>query len=299
VRGHAYVEAVELLASRVERVVGGRPVAWEARAAPWQPQYAVEGANERFSVLLDDGRRVFVKAARAQHTAAWLRREHEVYAHLSGSFMPALVGFEDDPVHPMLVLEDLSDADWEARWDPARVGLVLDALEELARAEPPPNTPAIGATAPGLFDGWRRVEDDPRSFLSTEVRSRGWLEHALPMLIDAAEAVPRGGGDLLHLDVRSDNICFRGRKATLVDWNWCSVGDRTLDLAFWLPSLAIEGGPQPWEMLPGAGNYAATVAGFFAPVAGLPPPETAPTVRALQRAQLEVALAWCERELAV
>lgn len=56
-------------------------MAWEPRAAPWQPGGAVEGGNERFSVLLEDGRRVFVKAARAEHTAEWLRREHEVYAH--------------------------------------------------------------------------------------------------------------------------------------------------------------------------------------------------------------------------
>ncbi len=77
---------MEALAERLAGLVGARPVAWEARAASWQPTGPVEGGNERFSVRLDDGRRVFVKAAQAEHTAAWLRREHEVYAHLSGSF---------------------------------------------------------------------------------------------------------------------------------------------------------------------------------------------------------------------
>ncbi len=290
---------MELLAERVALVVGARPVTWEARAAPWQPASAVEGGNERFSVLLDDGRRVFVKAAQAEHAAAWLRREHEVYAHLRGSFVARLEGFDDDPVYPLLVLEDLSDADWEVRWYPRRVATVRAALAELAGSEPPPNTRSVRETFPDLFGRWRTVEEDPQPFLSTGIRSRRWLERALPTLITAADAVPADGDDLLHLDVRSDNLCFREDTAILVDWNWCSTGNADLDLAAWLPSLAIEGGPQPWEVLPRAGEYAAFLAGVWAAVVGLPAPATAPTVRAQQRRQLEAALRWCERELAL
>jgi hypothetical protein len=46
-----------------------------------------------------------------------------------------------------------------------------------------------------------------------------------------------------------------------------------------------------------AGPLAAFVAGVWAAVAGLPPPETAPSVRAVQRAQLAVALDWIDRDL--
>jgi hypothetical protein len=92
-------------------------------------------------------------------------------------------------------------------------------------------------------------------------------------------------------------MCFVDHRAVFVDWNFLSLGNGALDLAGWAPSLRLEGGPQPWELLPGNPELAAFVAGIFAGVAGLPPPETAPTVRAFQRAQLEVALAWCEREL--
>jgi hypothetical protein len=49
--------------------------------------------------------------------------------------------------------------------------------------------------------------------------------------------------------------------------------------------------------LPGQPGLAAFVAGVWAAVVGLPPPETAPTVRAMQRAQLQVALDWLDREL--
>ena len=216
---------MERLIERVERLVGARPVSWEPRNAPWQPADAVEGGNERFSVLLDDGRRVFVKAAQAEHTAGWLRREHEVYAHLRGSFMPELVAFEDDPIYPVLVLEDLSDADWGTHWDPRRVELVRAAFAELAASEPPPNTRPVRETFSHLFGRWRLVEQDPEPFLSTGIRSREWLEHALPTLIAAADEVPADGDDLLHLDVRSDNLCTRGDAALFVDWNWCSTGN--------------------------------------------------------------------------
>ena len=288
---------MERLVERVERLVGARPVSWESRAAPWQPSGAVEGGNERYSVLLDDGRRVFVKAAQAEHTAGWLRREHEVYAHLRGSFVPELVAFEDDPIYPVLVLEDLSDADWGTRWDAPRVELVRATLAELAASEPPPNTRPVRETFSDLFGRWRMVEQDPESFLSTGIRSREWLEHALPTLVAAADAVPADGDDLLHLDVRSDNLCTREDTALLVDWNWCSTGNAELDVAAWLPSLALEGGPQPWEVLPGAGECPAFLAGVWAAVVGLPPPATAPTLRPIQRSQLEVALEWSEREL--
>src|SRR5207302_5996716 len=112
-----------------------------------------------------------------------------------------------------------------------------------------------------------------------------------------AEEAPLEGDDLLHFDVRSDNLCFVGGRAVLVDWNLACRGNGWFDVAFWLPSLRLEDGPQPWEVLPDAGALAAVVAGFFAARAGLPPPSGAPTVREFQLRQLEVALPWATREL--
>lgn len=107
------------------------------------------------------------------------------------------------------------------------------------------------------------------------------------------------GTHLLHFDVRSDNLCLRNGQALLFDWNLARVGNGDFDIAFWLPSLTLEGGPPPWEVLPDAGTLAAAVAGFFAVRAGLPPPASAPTVRDFQRAQAEVALAWAASELGI
>jgi hypothetical protein len=114
----------------------------------------------------------------------------------------------------------------------------------------------------------------------------------LPDLLAATDRCEVRGDAFLHLDTRSDNICIRDGEALLVDWNWASVGNAMVDVAFWLPSLFVEGGPAPAEILPDAGELTAVVSGFFAPVSGLPPPAGAPTVRALQLAQLKVALPW-------
>lgn len=278
------------LDARIERAVGAAPVRYETRPGGYS-------TADRFAVELADGRRVFVKSAEAPNLAEWLRREHEVYASLRGSFMPELVGWDDDGVRPLLAIEDLSDADWAPRWEPARVAAVLDALREIAAAVPPPNTTPIRETFPDLWGRWHDVAASPDAFLSTGLRDAAWLERSLPAIIAAADAAQVEGDRLCHLDVRSDNMCSRDGRAILVDWNWVSLGNPEIDIAAWLPSMCVEGGPPPWEVLPGAGEMAAFGAGVWAAVAGLPPPETAPTVREVQRRQLAVALDWIDREL--
>jgi hypothetical protein len=278
------------LDAAVERALGSVALAYERRDGGFT-------SADRFSVRLADGRRAFVKSAAAPNLAAWLRREHEVYAGLAGSFMPELLGFDDDGERVLLAIEDLSDADWVPSWDAGRIDAVLEALAELARAAPPPNTASVRETFAELWGRWEAVGADPEPFLSTGLRDGAWLERALPVLIDAAERAPVEGEDLCHLDVRSDNMCFRGSRVLLVDWNWASLANGASDVAAWLPSLHVEGGPPPWEVLPDAGLLAAWIAGVWAAVVGLPPPETAPNVRAAQRRQLAVVLDWVDRDL--
>jgi hypothetical protein len=278
------------LDERIERAVGSAPLRYEARGGGYS-------SADRFSVELADGRRVFVKASDEDTLAGWLRREHEVYVGLAGSLMPRLEGWDDDGVRPVLVLEDLSEADWTPRWDGERIGAVRSALAELAQAPPPAGTHTVRQSFPGLFGRWEVVAADPEPFLSVGVRDRAWLDRSLERVLDAAARAPVDGEALCHFDVRSDNLCFRDGRAMLVDWNWASLGNPDLDVAAWLPSVAVEGGPPPWELLPDAGELAAFVAGVWAALVGLPPPPTAPNVRALQRAQLAVALDWVDRAL--
>ena len=274
---------------RIEEIVGASPVSRRRVERGYTPA-------ERWIVELDDGRSVFVKAATDDQTAGWLRREYRIYEALHSSFMPTLIGWQDGE-RPILVLEDLSAAAWPPPWTDERVASVLEMLEAAARTPAPAGLPH--ASSSGFLErGWHSVEDDPGPLLSTGFVSEHWLEQTLTSLMAAADACELDGSNLLHLDVRSDNICFRADgSAVLVDWNLAVVGSPRLDIACWLPSLASEGGPLPESVLRDAGREAAFVSGFFAARAGHPPVPGAPAIRPLQLEQLRHALPWACREL--
>jgi Phosphotransferase enzyme family len=278
----------ERLRAATNRVLGVAPSAW-------RPARAGYTHNERWVVGLEDGRTAFVKAAVDELTAEWLRAEQRIYAALDGDFLPRLLGWEDAPL-PVLVLEDLSAAAWPPPWSDERVDAVLAMLREVAGTAPPAGTASLEDLREELA-GWRDVERDPDRLLALGLCSAPWLEAALPALLAAEAACALAGESLLHLDVRSDNICFREGRGLLVDWNLAVRGNPVMDVAAWLPSLQAEGGPPPEAVLPEAPEAAAFMCGFFAARAGLPSIPTAPYVRAAQLEQLRTALPWAARAL--
>lgn len=245
---------------------------------------------------LDDGTTAFVKVATEPVTAEFIRDEQRVYRALSGPFMPALLGL-DEAEPPLLVLEDLRGARWPPPWDEAMIEAVRETLAAVAATPPPDALAPVDVYRDRLVTGWAEIEADAGPFLALGVCSAEWLERALPTLRHASGTAPIAGDAVLHLDVRSDNLCVAERGAVLVDWNHACIGNPDLDVACWLPSLRLEGGPEPEELLPGAGGFAALLAGFFGSRAGLDPPSTAPHVRSIQLAQLRVSLPWAAREL--
>lgn len=144
---------------------------------------------------------------------------------------------------------------------------------------------------------WRTIAADPEPFLALGLCSAAWLVAALPMLAGAAAAAPLAGDSLVHLDVRSDNLCFRDVRAVVIDWNHAAIANPDLDIAFWLPSLHAEGGPPPEAVLPNVPGLAAYVAGFFCARAGQAAIADAPHVRPLQVQQSRTALPWAARSL--
>jgi hypothetical protein len=168
------------------------------------------------------------------------------------------------------------------------VDAVYVALEDIAATQPPGGVPQLE----DVFDGgsWTRVAEDPAPFLSLQLCTPAWLERALPTLLEATAATPFAGDELVHVDVRSDNLCIRGGRALLVDWNQACIGNAAFDPAVLRSSMLAEGGRA--REVPGVDAFAAWIAGFFAARAALPPPPTAPTVRPLQLAQLREALPW-------
>jgi hypothetical protein len=114
------------------------------------------------------------------------------------------------------------------------------------------------------LNGWDLVAEDPEPLLSTGLCSGEWFDSALPALRETAARCDLSGQALVHLDVRSDNLCFRDDRVLLVDWNLACVGNPLVDVVGWLPSLRVEGGPEPWAILPDSGGVAALLASYFA-----------------------------------
>ena len=153
---------------------GATPVRWEVvRGSGYGTNTA------KWCVELDDGRRVFVKLALDDLASRWLRDEWRVYVSLSADFMPELLAWHDSGGTTFLIIEDLTDAYWPPPWLPGHVSLVLETLEEVHAAKPPPAMPFLTDLREEL-DGWPVVAADPEPFLSTGVCSRDWLAAALP-----------------------------------------------------------------------------------------------------------------------
>jgi hypothetical protein len=272
---------------RIERLAGARV----------ESHRRVEGGYTPALRLLCEtaGGRLFAKVGTTRGTCESLRREIHVYNNLSGDFMPRLLAAEDDESEPILVIEDLSSHYWPPPWDGRQIELTLKQIDALHGTRAALETYAQVHRAIGA--GWREVAGDPRPFLALGVADAGWLEAALPTLIQFEESCPTTGESLTHFDLRSDNICIREGRAVFVDWNGACLSNPRLDLGFWLPSLAYESGVEPERILPDAPEVAARVSGYFAARAGLPEISDAPRVRTVQRRQLATALPWVVRAL--
>ena len=124
----------------------------------------------------------------------------------------------------------------------------------------------------------------------------------------AAEAPAAAKGDtLLHLDLRADNLLLTPEgRVLVVDWPHARVGASWVDPVFFAPSVAMQGGPPPEELLvhhphvcqadPDALTaVVAAVAGFFTREGLQPEPPGLPTLRPFQAAQGEVVRSWLAR----
>ena len=279
----------QALAERVARRLGHRLLAW-------RPVIGGYSTARRLIVTCADGTSVFVKGSTDARTATWLRTEYGIYSQVQAPFLPTLYAWEDDGSSPFLVLEDLSGAVWQAPWTMARVMQVLATLRQVAVTPPPEGLGSLEERRTG-WSGWAQVAQDPAPFLRLGLCSASWLASTINALVAAEAGVQLAGEELVHCDVRSDNLCFVRGRVVLVDWNWACHGNSTVDVAAWLPSLHLEGGPLPESILPEQPHLAALISGYFAARAGLPVGQASAQIRAIQLAQLRVALPWVVRAL--
>ena len=81
------------------------------------------------------------------------------------------------------------------------------------------------------------------------------MQQNLDVLVDleASSEGAAAGDTLVHFDLRADNIVLNGRDVFFVDWPHARTGETWLDVAYFLPRVAMQGGPSPnelfWEQL--------------------------------------------------
>ncbi|HEY1536772.1 MAG TPA: phosphotransferase [Polyangiaceae bacterium] len=239
----------EALRRRLETLKRSAPISWRRVERGYT-------AAERWVVRFSDGSSAFAKVGASLSTSDFLRVEHHRYQQLHAHFLPQLAGFDADLERPILLLEDLSSADWPPPWQPGGVERVVETLRQVAATRPlPEDLPSLeeefGAAGSDhrASSGWGAVIRDPGAFLSLGLCSTDWLSCAQQRLLDAQNEAVLSGDDLLHNDVRSDNLCLLPDRVVLIDWNLAGRGNGAFDLAFAAPSLCCEGGPLPEELV--------------------------------------------------
>lgn len=256
---------------------------------------------------LEDGRRFFAKAVGPEPNpdSAELHRREANIAEALPPETPAprfLFSVESEAGWVALVYQQVEGEEPELPWRPAELERVLDALTALAESLTPAPiaAPPVEEHFDELFHGWRELERPADDWAGAHLDQLRALE--------AQWAEAADGETLLHCDVRADNILLTPERVVFVDWPHACVGAAWIDLLAFLPSVAMQGGPHPWELWeshPVARGVPperlqpvlAAVAGFFANRSTQPAPPGLPTLRGFQRGQGLEALAWLKRSL--
>jgi len=178
-------------------------------------------------------------------------------------------------------------------------------VADLALTPAPPGLPPIAERLAGTFTGWRRLVAASAAGHDDLAGLDPWAARHLRRLADLEAGWPAAteGRTLLHLDLRADNLLLTPARVVAVDWPYASAGAAWVDLLLLLPSVTMQGGPDPEPTfaahpVAAAADPAAVTAtlaafaGFLLDGARLPPPPGLPTLRAFQLGQGVVALDW-------
>ena len=230
------------------------------------------------------------------------RREARILADLpAAAHAPRLLWTYDDEGWVALCLEDVEGRHPAEPWTEGELVLVLSTLKQMAIDLTPSPLPLQETAAHGFeqtINGWQLARQ------RGELRLDSWCVRNLDRLAELeAEAPLAARGDtLLNFDVRADNLLIAGERVYVLDWPWARVGAWWIDIVGMAPSVAMQGGPSPEQLLSRLDLSAVprhaidavvcTIAGYFVVHALEPPPPGIPTVRAFQAAQGRVAIPW-------
>jgi hypothetical protein len=289
----------------IERLLGAPVVRADTQPGGFSPGLAAR-------VLTSDGHRFFVKAGGSEPnpaTPGYYRAE----AAISGALpphasIPRLLATYDRSGWVALIFEDVDGRPPRLPWVRTELDKALAALHELARSltPSPVRAPTAKTTLAATFTGWRNLLAAPELAALLDDWSR---RHLRELAAEEPGCGAAASGDTLaHLDIRADNLIMSPDRVYVVDWPHASVGAAWLDLLLMLPSVAMQHGPDPWEIFE-ADPLAATadsdavtllvagVAGFYLHRSLLPAPPGGSNVREFQRLQGHYALSWLKQRM--
>jgi hypothetical protein len=295
-------ELPQAVRERVNRLVGGTVVAAVNCPGGFSPGFASR-------LVLDDGRRVFVKAI-ATDAGDWqaqiYRTEASVAANLPATVpAPQLLGTYDDDGWVMLAYEDI-DGHEPDPWSPADLARVLTTLDTLWTL---PTEPAILPTDHPRLGGWSEVAADPSGPAELATQS-AWAARRLADLVqlETDGLVAARGTTIVHFDLYPHNILLSPHRVVFVDWPHARLGAPVVDLVSVLASAAADGlDPEPVLRHPSniarrfdphvLNAVAAALAGFcFAGALPAPAPGASPVADSKLRLGL-ATVNWLRRRL--
>lgn len=292
--------------SKVEEWLGGKVLYAATQPTGFSPGIAAV-------LTTHDDRQVFIKAvgpAPNPITPTMHRQEIKVVSAMPDDApAPRLLWSSDEGKDGWvaLIFEHVEGLHPAQPWRADELDRVVAALEDLSvTLTPSPLPTSIVGTASDLFAtricGWRRILDERQPGVDClDEWSRRHLETLAAIEETAADAL--AGDSLLHMDIRADNILLTAERVWFLDWPHACKGPSWLDVVGFAPSVTMQGGPPPEEIISrhsacrAAESDAITaavvsIAGYFTRQGFQPPPPGLPTVRAFQRAQGLVARKW-------
>jgi hypothetical protein len=296
--------------SSIEQRLGSK-----VRTAVSQPQGFSPAMASR--LVLADGRRCFAKAIGPDDLSGApggqdiYRREAAIAARLPAAApAPRLLESWETDRWLVLLFEDVDGRHPSLPWEHREFSNVLDAISTMSNALTPSPVSAPPAEIPGGVSYWALLAAHPEPLHRLSDLDL-WATENVDKLatLELTSGPVYRGATLVHTDIRADNILLTDEAAIFVDWPHARIGPPWLDLLWFLPSVAMQGGPEPnavfWNQ-PAAANadrdsvigVLCGIAGFFLFGATQPAPPGLPHLRKMQYAQGAQALRWVKKLLA-
>lgn len=265
---------------------------------------------------LSDGRRVFAKVIGAEPNLRSVdvhREEARVLAQMPAEApVPKLLSVYDDGAWIALFLEEIGGSTPHLPWRDRELVRAVHAIEGLSALLTPTPFPAVtfAERHHEAFTLWREMSVAQRNGTDRLDDLDPWARYHLVNLaeLEARSGESAKGSTLLHTDLRADNIVIAKNRVYFVDWPSACVGAPWVDLLGFLPSVAMQGGPEPWTIFDrspvGREAEGARVDAVLAALTGYllgnsrkPPPPGLSTLRPFQFAQGVHALEWLKHRL--